>query len=352
MKLSGRLLLGAGVLIGSSCFVASAQSVISAKSGLIHYVEGRVLLGDQVVESKFGSFPEVREKSELRTEDGRAEVLLTPGVILRIGESSAIRMITNRLIDTRVEFLSGSILVEAGDLPKDNAVTIVHKDYTVQLQKKGLYRFDSQPDELRVYDGETIATLGDKNLEVREGRLLAFDGGMTVARFDTKDGDSLYRWSRRRGEYLALANISAAKSVRDSGYYMGSNSWYWNPYFNMYTFIPARGLYSSPWGFAFWSPYTVYDYLYYAPMMQRGGGRVYRGVAARSVVTAKASAPAQSVATATSTTGTAARSATGGVARSSSGGTVSRGGGFGGGSGFGGGAGAGGGAGRGTPRGR
>src|SRR5713101_3038665 len=124
MKPLVRLVLGVTVLAGSASFVAFAQSVISAKSGLIHYAEGTVYLGDQLVESKFGSFPDIKENAQFRTEEGRAEVLLTPGVFLRMGESSAIRMITNRLIDTRVEFLSGSILVEAADLLKDNAVTL------------------------------------------------------------------------------------------------------------------------------------------------------------------------------------------------------------------------------------
>src|SRR5882762_3617062 len=170
MKPLVRFILGVAVTAGATSFVASAQSVISAKSGLIHYVEGRVYLGDQLVESKFGTFPDLKENGQLRTEDGRAEVLLTPGVFLRIGENSAIRMVTNRLIDTRLEFLSGSILVEADDLPKDNGVTIVYKDYSIKLEQKGVYRFDSEPAVLRVYDGGVVAELNGKAEEIKGGR--------------------------------------------------------------------------------------------------------------------------------------------------------------------------------------
>src|SRR5437588_9754366 len=106
MKALERFILGMALTVGATSFVASAQSVISAKSGLIHYAEGRVYLGDKLVESQFGSFPDIKGNGQVRTEDGRAEVLLTPGVFLRIGENSSIRMVTNRLIDTRVEFLS------------------------------------------------------------------------------------------------------------------------------------------------------------------------------------------------------------------------------------------------------
>ena len=81
---------------------ADAQSVISAHSGVIHYFEGSVYLGDQPLESHLGKFSSVPQGGELRTEKGRAEVLLTPGVFLRMGESTKIRMVSNQLSDTRV----------------------------------------------------------------------------------------------------------------------------------------------------------------------------------------------------------------------------------------------------------
>ena len=85
MKSLVRLALGVAVLAGTASFVASAQSVISAKSGVIHYAEGRVLLNDQVIESRSGLFPDIKENQQVRTEEGRVEILLTPGVFLRLG---------------------------------------------------------------------------------------------------------------------------------------------------------------------------------------------------------------------------------------------------------------------------
>jgi hypothetical protein len=113
MRLAGRLALGVLALAAGSIAALAQSAVISARSGLIHYVEGQVYVGDQLVETKFGVFPEVKENQQLKTEEGRAEVLLTPGVFLRLGENSSFRMITNRLIDTRLEFLSGRAIVEA-----------------------------------------------------------------------------------------------------------------------------------------------------------------------------------------------------------------------------------------------
>ena len=300
MKPLVRMALGVAVCAVTTNFIASAQTVISAKSGLLHYVEGRVFLGDQLVESKFGNFPDLKENQELRTEEGRAEVLLTPGVFLRLGENSAMRLVTNRLIDTRVEFLAGSVLVEADELLKDNGVTIVYQDYTIQLQKKGVYRFDSDPPAMRVYDGEVLAQFNGQNEEIKGGRMLEMNGAMAMAHFDKdKETDELYLWSRRRSEYLAMANVSAAKSISDSGMYWGAGNWYWNPFFNMYTFIPGgAGLFYSPFGHALWSPYNVYGYLYsYAPYyfypgLGYGGGstspRTPRGVNVASGAVARA----------------------------------------------------------------
>ena len=268
MKPAGRVAL-CGLALAAGSVAALAQSVISARSGLIHYVEGQVYQGDQAVESKFGNFPEVKENGQLRTEEGRAEVLLTPGVFLRLGENSSFRMITNRLIDTRLDFLNGAAIVEAEDIAKDNSVTVVYKDATVHVLKKGLYRFDSSPGELRVFAGVAEVTADDKTIEVKEGHLVALDT-LAMSRFDKDATDALNRWSERRAEYVSMANVSAANTLRSSlysgGMYSGGvyggamfdSGWYWNPFFGMFTFVPGFGdAWFSPYGFRFWSPFDV-----------------------------------------------------------------------------------------------
>jgi len=166
----------ASIVIALGGLPAFAQSVISAHSGLIHYAEGRVLLDGKQVEIKLTAFPEIKEQMQLRSEDGRAEVLLNPGVFLRMGENTAIRMVSNKLSDSKVEFLAGSAVVESsGDLAqKEDSVTILYKDATVHLRKKGIYRFDSEPAQIRVFAGEAEVESGSNVLIVRTGRMLAF----------------------------------------------------------------------------------------------------------------------------------------------------------------------------------
>jgi len=53
---SSCLLSAVAALFGSGAW---AQSVISAHSGLVHYVEGRVLLDGQEIDPKFAQFPDM-----------------------------------------------------------------------------------------------------------------------------------------------------------------------------------------------------------------------------------------------------------------------------------------------------
>src|SRR5476649_320034 len=198
---------------------ASAQPVVSAKSGLVAYVEGKVFVGGQPVTPSLTSFPDVKEDMTLRTEEGRAEILLSPGVFLRVGENSSFRMIANRLIDTRLEILTGSAVVEADEMAKDTNVTIVANKASILIAKHGLYRFDMEPARVKVFDGVASVTSGEQTTPVGAGRMLSLNAGDTasVEKFNKEDTDALDRWSRRRAENVAMANVSSAKQVHDYG---------------------------------------------------------------------------------------------------------------------------------------
>lgn len=242
------------LLTGASAF---GQSIVSARSGAIHHVEGRALIDGQVVETDFAEFPNLRSGSVLATELGRIEMLLTPGVIFRMGPESSVRMISNSLADTQLEFLDGTALIEVVELLDDNAVAVFHNGSAIQPLRAGLYRIDAAPNELRVYDGRALLTRGDNKLTVKKGRMVHLgDTLLASEKFDTKTGDELYRWASRRSSYLAMANVSSARSYDQMGMAFGSG-FVWNPYFGIFTYVPRRGMHYSPFGWSFYSPYTV-----------------------------------------------------------------------------------------------
>lgn len=280
----------AGVLSFALAFgavPACAQPVIGAKSGVVNVAEGKVFLGDQLLEPAPTQFPEIKENAVLRTEEGRAEVLLTPGVFLRVWENSSFRMISNRLIDTRIELLSGSAIIEADEVAKDTALTIVCKDATITLAKVGLYRFDTEPAQLKVFaKGPAEVSVGGQKYSVSSGKLITLGGTLAVVeKFNADTTDSLDHWSRRRGEAVAQANVSAANrastsiginpcsSIYRSGpmYRQQLGNWGYNPYYGLITYIPCGGNIYSPYGYRLWSPSGIYR-AFYAPQPTYNGG--------------------------------------------------------------------------------
>jgi hypothetical protein len=57
------------------------------------------------------------------------------------------------------------------------------------------------------------------------------------------------------------------------------NSWAFNQWYGMYTYMPCSGAMYSPYGYRFWSPYTVMR-AYYVPPANYGGGNRGTGVSA------------------------------------------------------------------------
>jgi len=290
-------------MIAVLAVLCSAQSVTPARSGLLHYFEGNVSVDGAQVESREGRFPEIKEQRILCTAQGRAEVLLTPGVFLRVGENSAIRMLDQRLASTRVELLSGTISVESDDPEmsiKDPPVTLLYKDYAIQLVKHGLIEISSEPSQMKIYKGEaavdiTAAVGGNERVAVKEGRILSFSKPLNIQKFDTRIGDDLLLWARDRSQSLSAANMSSARSLStnrpEDGNGLGSQftsssqgwagGWYFNPYFNMYTFIPVGGTFVNLWGYGFFSPETISSY--YIPSASVFG-RSHRGASDSAAV--------------------------------------------------------------------
>ena len=277
--------------------VMTRQPIISAKSGVIQYLEGDVFLNDRLLETKIGKFEDMKDGSILRTTEGRAEVLLTPGSFLRIAESSSIKMHDARLASTRIEVLSGSVIVQVSEVEKekDHNLTFLAKDATIELRKGGVYRIDASQNALRVYKGEAQVEMAGAAKIVGTAKSATLSGDLQIARFDNTTGDELYRWAKTRAGYLAVANVGAANTLMGSGYgsspgYGGSmigNSncfgggsgfdgfngrWRFNPNFGMFTYVPCNGMYRDPFGYAYYSPYTVQRVYYsYNPPASVGG---------------------------------------------------------------------------------
>jgi hypothetical protein len=111
----------------------------------------------------------------------------------------------------------------------------------------------------------------------------------SAEKFDKDDTDSLDNWARRRGEAMAMANVSAAKSAYNTYSSVGPGGmWGYNPYFGIYTYIPGTGRLCDPYyGYCYWSPGYVNRLYYNPPPTYVGngggfGGGAYPGMGATS----------------------------------------------------------------------
>jgi hypothetical protein len=199
---------------------AAAQSVVSTHSGVVHYFEGTVSIGGTLVQPQFGRFPEIAEGSELRTAQGRAEVLLGPGVMVRVAEDSAVKMLSTRLADTRLELETGSAILQSNDALPGNSVTLIYKDWQVRVGAKGVYRIDSDPAQLRVYDGQVeVRPAGGPPVKAKAGQTLPLSTVLVPEQTLGPPGDAFNSWAFERSEAIAADNATAAQIVDDPALY-------------------------------------------------------------------------------------------------------------------------------------
>jgi hypothetical protein len=268
-----------GVLTACVLLAIPAAAASSAIPGTLNYVEGQVAVAGQTVTSHSVGTIQVEPNQVLETGEGRAELLLTPGVFLRVGPNSSVRLISPGLADTRVEMLRGQAFVEVAELFKDNNLWVMMNGTSTRLAKEGLYAFNADTRMVQVFDGQALVQQNDQSMELKKGHELTLGGPWKAAHFDPKSlaaQGPLYAWSNLRSEYEAEASMQSARTVFvGGGEYWDGPGWYWNPYWDMYGFIPGDGIWYSPFGWPFYSPWVAYGYAF--PYGFRGYGHGFVG---------------------------------------------------------------------------
>jgi hypothetical protein len=231
----------------------SGQSVRSTRSGLLYFFDGYVFIGEEQLQHKFGRFPEIGEGRVLRTELGRAEVLLTPGVLLRVDENSAIRVLSDSLSDTRVEVLHGSVIVEVGHEQANPPDTLIYKDWQVRVPEDSIARIDSEPAQVRILSGTAAVSTANASVVVQRGQELPLASVLLAEKATTPASDSFNLWAMNRSSVVSEDNAIGAgitddpDQLDDSGVALGGFSYF------PQTGVPSLGI-AYPYGLSFWSP--------------------------------------------------------------------------------------------------
>lgn len=227
-----------------------------ARPGTVNYIEGAAFVdGRPVNDQNVGSIA-LNPGEELSTGAGKAEILLTPGIFLRVDDQSAIKMISPDLTRTQVELEKGRAAVEVDQIFPQNMIQIIDGGVTTQLMKTGYYEFDANQPEAMVFDGRAEVQLAGNKWETvkahHELALVADGAHEKTADFNAHpDHDDLYNWSSLRSHYLAEANNQIAGEY---AYGPGFNpGWYWDPYMFGYTYLGWDPFFSPfGWGFYPW----------------------------------------------------------------------------------------------------
>lgn len=247
------------------------RNISPANPGTLNYVEGQASIEGLPLTQRSVGHTEMQAGQVIATADGKAEILLTPGIFLRLGDDSTVQMVSPDLTHTEVKLERGRADIEVDQIYKQNTVLIDLANGQTQLLQHGLYGFDATDSTVRVFDGKAAVYPGQnmqsniKPIEVKGGRQLVLNGeAIKPQRFDKDQAknDPLYKWSSLRSAYLGDANIDLASEY--AGYGGFTPGWYWAGGPFGYTWLPGDGLFWNPFGYGFYSPYYLY-----------GGGFVY-----------------------------------------------------------------------------
>lgn len=262
-------LKSAGVLglVSTSFLIPQAQAARTAIPGTVNYVEGQVSIGNTSLNPRQAGDATLGTDQILSVSRGKAEILLSPGVFIRVGSNSQLRMVSPELVDPQVELLQGEAMVEVDQKMKQASLNVLQRGANISLLKEGLYKFDADEGKVQVIDGKASVSDNGQSKEIGKGKEIVLNGGpLKAEKFDRKSEDDLYRWSDVRSGYLAQANEASARTVYVNGFGGWGSGWYWNPYFSTFSWLPGDGYFFSPFGYAFYSP----RYIGYAPSIGRG----------------------------------------------------------------------------------
>jgi hypothetical protein len=255
MKLSGWQVISSLFLAAVLCVPAwadsnsaSASDTYSTLPGTLNYVEGNAQFSGTALNSKsVGQTLEIGQT--LNTQRGRAELVLTPGVYLRAGHNTSIKMNDGSITDTALHLLHGQVMVDVTELHKQNDIRIQEGNATAHLLKTGLYDFDLNHQQIRVFKGKALVHEGDRNVTLKSGHemTLAENAPKKAKSFDKSkfETSSLYRWNYLRSTYMAQSNPENQWGWYDP---------YWGPYWGGWGWGPAWGWgwgwggWAGPWG--------------------------------------------------------------------------------------------------------
>lgn len=253
------------VLAGAS--LGMAQPTRMPMPGSLNATQGRVTMDGFPAPEQFTRGQRLHTGQFIETQHGKAELLLTPGSFLRIGDHSQVRMVSSSLENAAVRLDRGHALLDAGANYNRN-LTVFMDGARVRIDRQGLYGFNAVRRRVSVLRGKARVFDSDSRVTLKGKRELKITGHLPlrVRKLNVRafKSSSLYRWNTARSRYEANARRSVQQAIARTGHWYGPG-WYWSHYWGFYAYLPSAGAYSywgpyagsyyyEPWGWNAWGP--------------------------------------------------------------------------------------------------
>jgi hypothetical protein len=203
--------------------LARAQYVVGAKAGLIQFIEGRVFLDDTLLEVSKSDSILMENSQTLRTEEGRAELLLNPNSVIRLGGNSSLWIEQNRLQDICLVLQKGSAIVEIVEEIKGGRIVVRLSNGWAEMKKAGLYRFEADSSEIQVWSGELLAANTKKQIAIKGIGKIRLSEDLKPELFPADFLDKLHVWAALRSFELFNTNMV----TRRQGHWQPTSNWGW-----------------------------------------------------------------------------------------------------------------------------
>lgn len=209
----------------------------------------------------------------IKTGEGMAELLLTPGSFLRLGSHSELALEAAGKPGVRVRLRTGEALMEVLDL--EAPIVLEQNGVTAVIRKPGLYDFRAKRAVMAVYAGEAQFSKGTKQIIAGMG-FGARTRSLREVETHPDSGSAIFLWSNLRSELLSSQSAAIAQAHASDTDNRHAPAWYWNPWSASYTYLSASGAVAGPFGYRYYSPgYSVGYAPNYAPSTRGGDSWLY-----------------------------------------------------------------------------
>ena len=236
------------VLLPIVCLSLAGDSTTRSIPGSINRIEGLALLDGKPLVDGRAALALIRKSSTIVTAAAYAEVLLDPGMFLRIGPNTAARFVTIESGNIRIQLDRGEVLLDAAAAPR-GAVSISFNRVTVRALESGLYEMDADHLRSQIYAGRAEVRYAAGVLQLRKREQVNYlNNALSVQRFETDRVDALYVWSARVAEYEAVASYGVALTLRSNP---DGAAWRWDNAMHCWAYVPKAGTVPDPFGWSY-----------------------------------------------------------------------------------------------------